>query len=61
MESERHKETYVVETAFSSLSRILTITDSSETTTLCIYGQGLNCEKTGNIYRYTITIISEAP
>ncbi|MDE7270501.1 MAG: PKD domain-containing protein [Acetatifactor sp.] len=52
MESDRHKETYVVDTASSSLSRILTITDGSGTTTLCIYGQGLICEKTGDIYQY---------
>ena len=52
MESDRHKETYVVDTVSSSLSRILTITDGSGTTTLCIYGQGLICEKTGDIYQY---------
>ena len=28
------------------------ITDGSGTTTLCIYGQGLICEKTGDIYQY---------
>ena len=72
MESDRHKETYVVDTVSGSLSRILTITEGSTTnadaaahadggktnagasvtTTLCIYGQGLICEKTGDIYRY---------
>lgn len=52
MESERHKETYVVDTESGSLSRIFTITDGSGTTTLCIYGQCLICEKTGDIYQY---------
>ncbi|MDE7251359.1 MAG: DNA/RNA non-specific endonuclease, partial [Acetatifactor sp.] len=52
MESDRHRETYVVDTASSSMSRVLTITDGSGTTTLCIYGQGLICEKTGDIYQY---------
>lgn len=52
MESERHKETYVVDTVSASLSRILTVTDGNGTTTLCIYGNGLICEKTGDIYRY---------
>lgn len=52
MESERHKETYVVDTVSSDLSRILTITDGEGSTTLCIYGNGLICEKTGDIYLY---------
>ena len=52
MQSERHSETYVVDTVSASLSQILTITDGNGTETLCIYGNGLICEKTGDIYAY---------
>ena len=52
MASDRHSESYVVDMVSASLSRVLTITDGAGTTTLCIYGQGLICEKTGDIYQY---------
>ena len=52
MASDRHSESYVVDTVSASLSRVLTITDGAGNTTQCIYRQELICEKTGDIYQY---------
>ena len=56
MASDRHSESYVVDTVSASLSRVLTITDGSgrgaASTTKCIYGNGLICEETGGVYYY---------
>lgn len=56
MASDRHSESYVVDTVSASLSRVLTITDGSgrgaTSTTKCIYGNGLICEETGGVYYY---------
>ena len=61
METDRYREEYVIDTVSSSLSRVLTVTvygkingktAGSGTTTLCIYGNGLIYEQSGDIYHY---------
>ena len=58
METERYREEYVVDTVSSSLSRVLTVYGKSGTvagtgnTTLCVYGNGLIYEQSGDIYLY---------